>query len=110
MVEAPARGLFDLVVMSAEGGEVAQAGFAAVVVGEGVVGVALGGWPSAAGEDAGGVAEVDQVAQRGGGPVGECFPGVVAVAARQRGESEGPGRWACPGAGSVAGSGAGSWG
>jgi len=93
LLEGPSWGLFHLVVVSAKGGEVAQASFAAGLVSDGVVGVALGRGAAAAGEDAGGVAEGDQVAQGSRGLVGGCFPGVVAVAAGQWREGEGPCCW-----------------
>ena len=61
MFEGPSWGLFDLVVVTAERGEVAQAGLAAVVVGKRVVVIALGRGPAAGGEHAGGVAELDKM-------------------------------------------------
>src|SRR5215813_7452826 len=81
LFEGPPGRLLDLVVMPAQRREVAQAGLAAAFVGNGVVDVALRGGASAAWEYAGGMPNLDQVAQGGRGPVGECFPGVVAVAA-----------------------------
>ena len=61
MFKGPAGSLFDLVVVAAERGEVAQAGLATVVVGKRVVVIALGRRPSAGGEHAGGVAELDKM-------------------------------------------------
>ena len=60
------------------------------VVGDRVVSVALFGGAAAAGEDAGGLADVDQVPQSGGGFVGGCLPGVVAVPGVEQGQGEGP--------------------
>jgi hypothetical protein len=53
--------LFGLVVAAAEGSQIAQARRAAIVVGHGVVGVALLGRAAAAGENAGGMPDLDKV-------------------------------------------------
>jgi hypothetical protein len=75
LLEGPARGLFDLMVVAAQGREVAQAGLAAGLVGEGVVWLALGG-----GTPAGALAAVDM--QDLAGDVDNVAP--VAVAARPK--------------------------
>ena len=90
LFECPAGCLFDLVVVAAQRAQVAQAGAAAVVVGDGVVEVGVAAGPGAAGETAGGLPGFDQVPQRGRGLVGGRLPGVVAVPAAQPGEGEGP--------------------
>ena len=72
--EMPAWGLFGLVVLSAERGEVAGARAAAVVPGDGVVEVAAGGGAAAAGEGAGLVPGPDEV----GEPVRRSVAGYLA--------------------------------
>src|SRR5271169_1513427 len=67
-----------------EGSEVAFAGDAALVPGDGVVQVAAGGGPAAARRGAPGAAGADQVLEFAAGPVAGLGVGVVAVAAGDR--------------------------
>src|SRR5690348_5825089 len=92
-------------VVAAQGREVAQAGLAAGLVGEGVVWLALGGGTPAAREHARGMPDLDPVPQRGRGPVGGCFPGMITPAGVERSERVRPGPIAGPGPGPVAGPG-----
>jgi len=61
--DGPAFGLFDPMAAAAAGGAVARAGFAALVVGGGVLEVGVAGVPGAGRERAGAVADLDEVAQ-----------------------------------------------
>ena len=90
LFQRPAACLLDLMVMATQWPQIAQARSAALVVGHGVVEVGVAARPRAAGISTGGLAGLDQVPQRGRGLVGGRFPGVVAVAAAQPGEGEGP--------------------
>src|SRR5580704_10714768 len=67
--DGPAGDLLGVVVMAADGVQVAFAGPAAAVVGDHVVEVAAGGGAAAVGSGAGGVADLDEVAQGGAGLV-----------------------------------------
>jgi hypothetical protein len=84
-------------VMPAQHREVAQARPASSVVSHGVVGVAARGGPSAAGIGAGGMPDLNQVAQPRRGPVGGRLPGMITVVACQEREAEGPGPVECAG-------------
>src|SRR6201996_6385003 len=89
LFETPALGLFTSVVATAEGGQVALAGTAALIVGGGVVEVAAGGGPLAAGGGAGQVAGLDQVPKSPAGLVARLLVAVVAGAVGQGGDAEG---------------------
>src|SRR5215469_17920454 len=78
--DVPSGCLFDFVVPAAEGGEVAFAGDPALVVGGGVVEVAVFGGAAAAGVGAGAVPDLDQVPQGRAGLVGLALAAVPAVA------------------------------
>jgi hypothetical protein len=73
--ELPAGELLELVVVPAQPAEVAGAGAAAAVVGEGVVLVAAGGGLPADGVAAGPVAGVQPAAEPSGDAVAGCFGG-----------------------------------
>jgi hypothetical protein len=81
--EVPAVGLLAPVVMAAERGEVAFAGPAAFVVGDGVVEVAAGGGATAAGVGAAALPHLHEVAQVAGGRVAGGLAGVAAAAGLQ---------------------------
>ena len=102
MFKLPAHRLFAAVVVAAEGGEVALAGAAALVVGGCVVQVAADRGLLAAGSTAGGRAGGDEVLQTPTWLVTRLLVAVVAGAAGQRvdGEGEAPGGQAlqCAGA------------
>ena len=89
--QAPARRLLGLVMPSAQGREIAQARSASSVESHRVVGVAARGRPSATGIGAGGMPDLDQMAQPGRGPVRGRLRGMITVAARQERKAEGPG-------------------
>src|SRR5689334_18836562 len=78
LLEGPGGRLFDLVVLPAQGRQIARAGPAALAVGDGVVDITADGGAAAAGGRAGAVAGFDQVADGVGGLVAA---GLVAVAA-----------------------------
>src|SRR5215472_10347887 len=89
-------------VMPAQRSQIAQAGPAALVVGDRVIVVALGGGPPATGKHAGVVLDSSEMTQRGRGLVGGGFQGMVTAAGQRRdGERQlcgaSPGAW--PGAG-----------
>src|SRR5580704_2904419 len=84
-------------MLPAQRREIAEAGSASSVVSHGVVGVAACRGPSAAGIGAGGMPDLDQVAQPRGGPVRSRLPGMITVAARQEREAEGPRLAGCAG-------------
>src|ERR1700742_4346540 len=92
LVELPARGLFTAVVVTAERGQIALAGPAALVVGLGVVEVAADGGALAAGRAAGGGAGPDQVLELAAGLVARLLVTVVADALGQRGDGDGEAR------------------
>ena len=86
--QAPALGLFTSMVVPAEGSQVTLAGAAALVVGSGVVQVAAGGGPGAAGRRTGGGAGPDQVLEFAAGLVARLLVAMVAVAAGDRGDGQ----------------------
>jgi len=88
LFQPPSFGLFAPVVVPAQRGDVTGAGDAAQVPGGGVVLVAPGGRPPAAGGGTSGVTGVDQVSEGAAGPVGTLSLGVVARAADHRDEGE----------------------
>jgi hypothetical protein len=81
-----------LVMMSTQRGKIAQTRAATTVVCEGMVGVALCSGASAPGESAREMPDPDQVTQARRRLVGGCFPGVIALAAVEPGESDRPHR------------------
>ena len=95
LFEPPSPGLLNFMVMAAQRGQIAEAGPAAVVVGERMVGITLRSGTSAAGKNAGDMPDLDPMAKGSRGPVGRGLPCVITVTAGQRAEGEGPGsrRW-----------------
>lgn len=79
LVEAPARQVLEVVVTKALGGQVALASPAPLVVGDGVVLVAAGGRPTAAGKRTARLRDGDQVPQGRRRPVGKRLPEVAAI-------------------------------
>src|SRR6185312_16818597 len=71
--------------------ELAQAGPASSVVSQGVVGVASRCGLPAAGIGAGGMPDLDQVPQPGGGSVRSRLPGMITAAVGQERKAEDPG-------------------
>src|SRR6516225_8944638 len=78
LLKGPAAGLFDRMVPATQRSQIALAGAATEVVGHRVVLVTSGGGAQAAGKRAGGLPDLDQVAQGGGRPVSGRLPGVAA--------------------------------
>ena len=81
LFEVPALGLFTAVVVTAQRGQVAFAGAAALVIGDGVVEVALRRGASATGSAACGGAGFDQVPETPAGLVTRLLMAMVAAAA-----------------------------
>jgi hypothetical protein len=81
LFEVPALGLFTAVVVAAQRGQVAFAGAAALVIGDGVVEVALRRGASATGSAARGGAGFDQVPEAPAGLVTRLLMAMVAAAA-----------------------------
>ena len=88
LFEFPSLALLTPMVVPAQRGQIAFAGQAALVPGQGVVQVAPRSGPPAARRGAPGVADLDQVGQGPAGPVPALGPGVVAVAAGHRGHPD----------------------
>ena len=111
LLEPPPFGLLASMVVAAEWGETAFAGDPALVPGDGVVQVAAGRGPGAAGRGAGGVPGPDQVGQGAAGVVAGLGSGVAAGAAGDREQRAGePGQGARgPGAGRGAPAGRQAW-
>ena len=86
--EGPGGGLLALVVVAAGRVHVALTCPAALVVGSHMVEVAVGGVVAAAGGGAGGVADLDEVAQGRAGLVAAALPGVGTGLGGQGGEGE----------------------
>src|ERR1700761_792887 len=86
--EAPAFGLFTSMVVTAQRGQVAFAGPAALVVGHGVVQVAAGGGTLAAGGGAGWVAGLDEVLEPAAGLIAGFLVPVVAAVPGQGGDGQ----------------------
>ena len=78
LLQPPAFGLFTSVMVAAEWGQVAFAGPATLVIRSGVVEVALGGRPPAAGRGAGRIAGPDQMPELPARLVARLLVAVVA--------------------------------